>query len=179
MVVVVVLILAALGASYFVGPAFIKWIDGLPGGSAPDAGKADEPPAAASANPSPVEPPEAASAAPPPVWFSGPAQSGVAPIVIRPVVKAPATYSVSELLRRITALQVGKAEWPEIFATLNPDNHPEAQRALESLRGPHMFVPDVGLNVIEEECRRMIAVAPGSDWLTALLAATKTMDRLR
>ena len=172
---VVVLILAALGALYFAGRAFIRWIDGLPGGPAPDAGKAGEPPAAASADLVSGGPPEAAGVDP--TRVPGPAV--VAPIVIKPMVKAPAPYSVSELLRRLTALQIGKAEWPEIFTTLNPDNDPEAQRALENLRGPHMFVPDVALNVIEAECRRIITFAPGADWLTALLAATKTMDRLR
>jgi hypothetical protein len=172
---VAVLILAALGALFFAGPAFIRWIDGLPGGPPPDAGKAGATPAAPGANPIPDQCPDVAGADPAPV----PATAVVAPIVIRPIVKTPATYSVSELLRRLTGLQIGKAEWPEIFTTLNPDNDPEAQRALESLRGPHMFVPDVALNVIEAECRRIITFAPGADWLTALLAATKTMDRLR
>jgi hypothetical protein len=101
------------------------------------------------------------------------------PVPISTPKKSPPPYTVMELLRRITALQAANAGWSEIIPALNPSNNSEARNALEHIRGPHMFIPHVGLNVIEEECRKIATHAPTAEWLTALTAASQTMRRIR
>ena len=93
--------------------------------------------------------------------------------------KAESQYTVTELLRRIQILQSANAGWEMIFEQLVPNNDAETKRLLNLLRGPHMFIPHVGLNVLEEECRTIAAHSPRAEWITAFRAAEKTMERLR
>ena len=93
--------------------------------------------------------------------------------------KSETQYTVTELLRRIQILQSANAGWDLIFEHLVPNNDAETKRLLNLLRGPHMFIPHVGLNVLEEECRTIAAHSPRAEWITAFRAAEKTMERLR
>jgi hypothetical protein len=131
---------------------------------------------AAPANPAPSIPFVPSIPAP----VAAPKPPAPAPAAVPPArAKTPPHHSVSELLRRIVELQRVNAEWTAIFQVLNPDNHAETLRHLNQLRGPHMFIPHVGLNVLEEECRRIAEFAPRADCMTAFRAAAKTMERLR
>jgi hypothetical protein len=85
-----------------------------------------------------------------------------------------AGMSAAEVLRKVAELQKAGAGWPEIWTALNPDGEAEAQRLLVELRGPHLFAPHVGLNVLEDGCRRALAADPHADRLAALRAALKS-----
>ena len=88
----------------------------------------------------------------------------------RPAV--PATV----VLEKVKELQKANAQWPEIWHALNPEGDPEVQQLLVELRGPHMFAPHVGLNLLEEGCRRTLATDPNADRLAALRAALQSGD---
>jgi hypothetical protein len=100
-----------------------------------------------------------------------PKRRPAAPPAARP--RPAVAMTAAEALDRVRQLQQAGADWPEIWQTLNPDGDPEAQRLLVELRGPHLFAPHVGLNVLEEGCRRALASDPDADRLAALRAALK------
>jgi hypothetical protein len=84
--------------------------------------------------------------------------------------------TASEVLLKVLELQQVRAQWPDIWQALNPDGDPETQRLLEELRGPHMFVPHAGLNVLEEACRRVLVHDSSADRSAALQAAVRGDD---
>lgn len=97
-------------------------------------------------------------------------------LIDRPPVGQTPAIPAASVLERVRDLQGREAQWPEIWQTLNPDGSEEAQRLLVDLRGPHMFAPQVALNVLEEACRKVIARNPGADRLEALRAALSSGD---
>ena len=92
-------------------------------------------------------------------------------------IKGPRSgLSAAEMLSRIGGLRDGDAQWDAIWSELNPMGDPEVQRLLVEIRGPHMFVPHLGLSVIEDGCRRVLAVSPEADALAALREAIRSQD---
>jgi hypothetical protein len=86
--------------------------------------------------------------------------------------QVPRRLSARDVLARLQILRDGNAQWDEILSELNPTGDKELQRLLIEIRGPHMFVPHVGLGVIEDGCERALASSPKADSLTALRDAT-------
>ena len=84
--------------------------------------------------------------------------------------------SAAELLSLIRRLRDQNAHWDVIWAALNPTGDPEFQRLLVEIRGPHMFVPHLGLSVIEDGCKRALGSSPNADALAALHEATRSQD---
>jgi hypothetical protein len=97
-------------------------------------------------------------------------------LIDRPPPGRASTMPATSVLERVRDLQGREAQWPEIWDMLNPDGDAEAQRLLVELRGPHMFAPQVALNVLEEACRKVIARNGGADRLEALRAALNLGD---
>jgi len=95
-----------------------------------------------------------------------------------PVRLAPSKLNAGEMLSRVQALRAKDAQWDLILPDLNPTNDPEVQRLLNSIRGPHMFAPQVGLNVIEEGCKRALSVSPNADALQALYEAIRSQETI-
>jgi hypothetical protein len=75
---------------------------------------------------------------------------------------------VGEMLSRIQALHNKNAQWDAILSDLNPGDDAEVQRLLTEIRGPNMFAPHLGLSVIEDGCKRVLAASPNSNALDAL-----------
>jgi hypothetical protein len=100
-----------------------------------------------------------------------------APKILSPALRS-VPFEAAELLESICELQKRSAGWPEIWATLNPDGDSQVERLLVELRGPHMFVPHIALNILEEECRRLARVNAFSDRLAALTAALNSGNRI-
>jgi hypothetical protein len=80
------------------------------------------------------------------------------------------------MLSRVQRLRDGNAQWDAIWSALNPADDAEVQRLLVEIRGPHMFVPHLGLSVIEDGCRRVLALSPNADALAALREAIRSQD---
>jgi hypothetical protein len=93
-----------------------------------------------------------------------------------PTRRVPSRLSATEVLSRVKALRDGNAQWDEILSELNPTGDPDVQQLLIEIRGPHMFVPHVGLGVIEDGCERALALSPKADALSALREATGRQD---
>jgi hypothetical protein len=93
-----------------------------------------------------------------------------------PALQVPPKLSATEALSRVQVLRNGNAQWDEILSELNPTADPEVQRLIIEIRGPHMFVPHVGLGVIEDGCKRALALSPTADALAALREATRSQD---
>lgn len=90
------------------------------------------------------------------VWRMKPASKGESPLQV------------------VQRLQAGKAQWPQIMAELNPKNDHKTQQLLLELRGPHMFVPHVALNLIENACRTLHT----GDLRTAVSLACENMKKI-
>jgi len=88
-----------------------------------------------------------------------------------PLKQVKTRLSAAEMLSRVQALLAKDNQWDVILPDLNPTNDPEVQQRLIAIRGPHMFAPHVGLNVIEEGCKRALSVSPNADALQALREA--------
>ena len=84
--------------------------------------------------------------------------------------------SASALLSRLQLLRDRNAQWDAILSELNPDEDAEAQRLLTEIRGPHMFVPHVALSLMEEACKRVLAVSPNAGALEVLREATRSQE---
>ncbi|MBI5018312.1 MAG: hypothetical protein HZB55_22835 [Deltaproteobacteria bacterium] len=84
--------------------------------------------------------------------------------------------TAAKVMAQVVDLQKSNAQWPEIWQVVNPDADPEVQNLLGKLRGPHMFVPHAGLNVLAEGCRRAMNQNPRADRLAALQAALRSAD---
>lgn len=93
-----------------------------------------------------------------------------------PTRQVPPRISATEVLSRVRVLRNANALWDVILSELNPTGDPEVQQLLIEIRGPHMFVPHVGLGVIEDGCERALALSPTADALTALREATGRQD---
>jgi hypothetical protein len=81
------------------------------------------------------------------------------------------------MLQRVLGLQKVNAQWTEILQMLNPDDDPEVQRLLLELRGPHLFAPHVGLNVLETGYPRVLIHDPRAGRLAVLQAALQGSER--
>jgi hypothetical protein len=86
------------------------------------------------------------------------------------------SMSASEMLSRIQALHKNNAQWNAIFSELNPTHDSEVQRLLTEIRGPNMFAPHLGLSVIEDGCKRALAVSPNSNAVDSLRQAIGSQD---
>lgn len=86
---------------------------------------------------------------------------------------APVTggMSAAEMVSRLQPLRDRNAQWDQILPALNPTADPEVERLLIDIRGPNLFAPHVGLNVIEEACKRVLSVSPHADVVDALRQA--------
>lgn len=100
----------------------------------------------------------------------------LADLIDLPPAGARPAMPATALLERVRDLQGREALWPEIWQMLNPDGDAETQKLLVDLRGPHMFAPQVALNVIEEACLRVLARNPAANGLDALRAALTSGD---
>jgi hypothetical protein len=91
---------------------------------------------------------------------------------------APPDRHLGETIRQ---LRSSGAQWPTITATLNPRNDPTIAHLLHELRGPHMFVPQTALNIIEDA---HIATSRGhsnlsvGEVLKSACASMRTVTRL-
>jgi hypothetical protein len=86
--------------------------------------------------------------------------------------------SAADVVEQVGHLRRRSAGWPEILALLNPDGDAESQRLLEEVRRPHLFAAHVGLNVIEEGCRRALAGDAQAGRRAGLRAAVEGMNRI-
>jgi hypothetical protein len=86
------------------------------------------------------------------------------------------SMSAVEMLSRIQALHKSNAQWNAIFSELNPTHDSEVQQLLTEIRGPNMFAPHVGLSVIEDGCKRALAVSPNSNAVDSLRQAIGSQD---
>jgi hypothetical protein len=91
---------------------------------------------------------------------------------------APYALSAEEALRRVRELQKSGALWPEILQALNPEGDSRAQQWLLDLRGPHLFRPDVALNVLEIGCRRALERDARADGRAALKEALRETGKI-
>jgi len=82
----------------------------------------------------------------------------------------------AEMLSRVQALHNKNTQWDAILSELNPTNDSEVQRLLTEIRGPNMFAPHLGLSVIEDGCKRVLAASPNSNALDALRQAIRSQD---
>ena len=90
--------------------------------------------------------------------------------------EGPPRLSAADVLSHLKVLREKNAQWDAILSDLNPTDDAEVQRLLLEIRGPHLFVPHVGLSVIEEGCRKVLAVSPNPDALDALRAAVHKQE---
>ena len=85
---------------------------------------------------------------------------------------------VAQVLPVINGLMQDQAQWPEIIARLNPLDDAEIRRLVLVLRGPHMFVPGVALNILKMECESVARSSPSASICVALEAAVRSMERI-
>jgi hypothetical protein len=103
------------------------------------------------------------------------ARPSIAPPSV-PAREAPSKFSAAEMLSHVQALRAKDAQWDAILPDLNPTNDPEVEQLLITIRGPHLFAPHVGLNVIEEGCKKALSLFPNSNALQALRGAIRSQD---
>jgi hypothetical protein len=93
-----------------------------------------------------------------------------------PTKSVQSKLSAAELLCLVHRLRDQNVQWDVIWSAVNPTNDAEVQRLLVEIRGPHMFAPHLGLSVIEDGCRRVLASSPNADALAALREAIRRQD---
>src|SRR5262245_35966654 len=86
--------------------------------------------------------------------------------------------SAKDLYSRVEQLQKKDAQWPESFSTSNPGDDRESAALLIDRRGPHMFDPRAGLNVISECGVIAFRADKRASARDALAAARQSMDRV-
>jgi len=89
-----------------------------------------------------------------------------------PTRQVPSRLTATEVLSRVKVLRDRNAQWDEISSGLNPSGETDVQQLLDTIRRPHMFAPLTGLGVIQDGCRRALALSPSADVLAALREAT-------
>ncbi len=82
-----------------------------------------------------------------------------------------AKVSVAQLLK-------ANAQWPQIIAALNPQNDVAVAAELSRIRGPHMFVPHLALQVIQHGCEESIRVNKNASFIAAATAARVSMEKV-
>jgi hypothetical protein len=90
----------------------------------------------------------------------------------------PHGMTAAEMLRRVAALDPANAQWPEIWAQLNPDGDPAVQQLLIDFRGPYLFAPHAAINVLRIGCERALAASPTADRVAAIRAAMQADDQV-
>ena len=90
--------------------------------------------------------------------------------------QVPSRLSAAEVLSRVQRLRDTNAQWDAIWLQLNPTDDPEVQRLLIEIRGPQMFDPHLGLSVIEDGCKRALAISTNADAVAALREAVHSQD---
>jgi len=73
-------------------------------------------------------------------------------------------------------LRTENAQWPTILTALNPRGDRAIAKLLVELRGPHLFAPQVALNVIMAGAQRALAANPGATALDALRESLRSTD---
>jgi hypothetical protein len=92
--------------------------------------------------------------------------------------KEEGVQTAAGLLQKVRELRASNAGWAEVWAGLNPDGDALTQELLTEIRGPHLFAPHVGLNVIEDGCRRALRRDAGANRVAALRAALHGSERI-
>lgn len=86
--------------------------------------------------------------------------------------------SANQLLDVVRELKQQNAGWEKIWERINPKGEHQIHELLVKLRGPHMFAPHVGLNVLEAGCERAIKQNSGAGAVEALREALAHADRI-
>jgi hypothetical protein len=92
------------------------------------------------------------------------------------LIQVPSRLSATEVLSRVQVLRDGYAQWDAVLSELNPTGDTDVQQLLIEIRGPNMFAPGLGLGVIEDGCKRALALSPNADALAALREAIRRQD---
>jgi hypothetical protein len=90
--------------------------------------------------------------------------------------QVPSRLTATDVLSQVQVLRTRSAQWDEILSKLNPTNDPAVQELLLEIRGPNLFVPHVGLGVIEHGCEEVLALSPRADSLAALREAVRRQN---
>lgn len=93
-----------------------------------------------------------------------------------PARQVPSRLSATEVLSRVQVLRDGNAQWDAILSELNPTGDTDVQQLLMEIRGLNMFAPGSGLGVIEDGCKRALALSPNADALAALREAVRSQE---
>lgn len=84
--------------------------------------------------------------------------------------------SLSVVRNTVEDLKRSGVGWSEIFTTLNPSNDFRIAQLLQDIRGPHMFAPHTGLNVILSGIDEALFNIEHPSLLDALVLAKRTME---
>lgn len=107
---------------------------------------------------------------------------GIALVVLLAVLlrtrKSGGGISGADLGDCIRQLRATHAQWPVIMATLNPRNRSNITQLLKELQGPHMFVPQTALNIIEDAYSATARGNPGANVREVLQNACISMRKV-
>ena len=78
----------------------------------------------------------------------------------------------------VAHLLKANAQWPQIITALNPQNDPGLAAELSRIRGPHMFVPHLALQVIHHGCEESIRANRNALFIAAATAARVSMEKV-
>jgi hypothetical protein len=82
------------------------------------------------------------------------------------------------ILDIILSLKAANAQWPLIMSRLNPKNDKKISKLLLELRGPHMFVPHIALNILEDASRSTLRANPHASLRDILDNACRSMKKV-
>jgi hypothetical protein len=99
-------------------------------------------------------------------------------IVVRRRTGASRGLKGTAVLDTVRQLYAENAQWPKIVAELNPANDSAISALLIELRGPHMFVPHIALNIIENASCTVLEAKPSAGIEEVLKAARASMNRV-
>ena len=89
-----------------------------------------------------------------------------------------AQFTAAQLRVSVAHLSKANAQWPEIMASLNPQNNAALRGELERIRGPHMFVPHLALQVIHHGCEEAVRANQNASAIAAITAARMSMEKV-
>lgn len=89
-----------------------------------------------------------------------------------------ANRRASDVLADAKRLHASRAGWSDILATLNPSDDRAMAGELQAIRGPHMFAPELALQVIEHGCAEALRKDPNASAHAGLLAAREGMEKV-
>lgn len=114
------------------------------------------------------------------VTVNPPAQRPISLRTVNPA-QPPISLHADEMLRKVLELQEANAGWVKIYQDLNPDGDKQTSDSLGQVRGPHMFLPDTGLNVIKYACDVVIGRNSNGDRdrIAVLRQAVASIDKFK